>query len=163
MAMNKQEAAKLLSLIKLSYPTAYRDIDKETATATVNMWAMSFPDVPYPIMEQAFNHYRMGHKFPPTVAEMVEELRKVYYQALEGAMVNKSLGNAEMVDRFREVMAYTCRYKDDDLGGLNISSLPRMIGGDYSGERIGSAHYGLHSGAEGRNELWAVDGTASTY
>ena len=71
--MDKGEAAKLLSLIKLSYPTAYRDIDRETANATVNMWQMSFPDVPYPIMEQAFNHFRMVSKFPPTVAEMVEE------------------------------------------------------------------------------------------
>ena len=41
------------------------------------MWQMSFPDVPYPIMEQAFNHFRMASKFPPTVAEMVEELKKV--------------------------------------------------------------------------------------
>lgn len=156
--MNKQEAAKLLSLIKLSYPTAYRDIDRETATATVNMWAMSFPDVPYPIIEQGFNHYRMGHKFPPTVAEMVEELRSIYYQAMEGALVNKSLGNGELVQRFKEVMAYTSRYKDDDLGGLNISSLP-MIGGDTNGQ----SHYGLYSGAEGRNELRQMEGPASYY
>ena len=157
--MNKQEAAKLLSIIKLSYPTAYRDIDRETATATVNMWAMSFPDVPYPIIEQGFNHYRMGHKFPPTVAEMVEELRHIYYQALEGALMHKALGNVEMVQRFKEVMAYTGQYKDDDLGGLNISSLPMMMGGD----NYGQSHYGLHSGAEGRNELRQVEGPASYY
>ena len=160
--MDKMGAAMLLELIQLSYPNAYRDKEDDWKKATINMWAMTFPDVPYPIMEQGFNHYRMGHKFPPTVAEMVEELRKVYYQAVEGAMIHKTLGNPEMVDRFREVMAYTSRYKDDDLGGLNINSLPR-IGGDFAGERIGSAHYGLHSGAEGRNELWQVEGPASEY
>ncbi len=162
MAMNKQDAAKLLSLIKLSYPSSYRDIDRETANATVNMWAMSFPEVPYPIMEQGFNHYRMGHKFPPTVAEMVEEMRHIYHQALEGALIQKSLGNGEMVQRYREVMAFTSRYKDEDnLGGLNISSLPRLTGGDrYGKEEIGPAHYGLHSGTEGRNELWPVEGNA---
>ena len=163
MSMNKQEAAKLLSIIKLSYPTAYRDIDKETATATVNMWAMSFPDVPYPIMEQGFNHYRMSHKFPPTVAEMVEELRHIYHKALEGALIHKSLGNDDAVQQYKAIMAYTSRYKDDDLGGLNLSSLPRMIGGDNFGERNGSAHYGIHSGTEGRNELWQMEGAASTY
>ena len=162
MSMNKQEAAKLLSIIKLSYPTAYRDIDKETATATVNMWAMSFPDVPYPIMEQGFNHYRLRNKFPPTVAEMVEELRHIHYQAIEGALIHKNLGNQELVDRFREVMACTQRYKDDDFGGLNISSLPRMIGGDSFGERIGPAHQGLYSCTEGRNELWQVEGPATS-
>ena len=156
--MNKQEAVKLLALIKIAYPTAYRDMDEASKKATVSMWHMSFPDVPYPIMEQAFNHFRMVSKYPPTVAEMVEELRSIYYQAMEGALVNKSLGNGELVQRFKEVMAYTSRYKDDDLGGLNISSLP-MIGGDTNGQ----SYYGLHSGAEGRNELRQMEGPASYY
>ena len=138
--MNNQEAAKLLSLIKLSYPTAYRDIDKATATATVNMWQMSFPDVPYPIMEQAFNHFRMVSKFPPTVAEMVEELRGVYFQATENALVQRALGNEEAVRQYRAIMEYTARYKDDSrLGGLNINSLPPMIdGGGHGVQRSGT-------------------------
>ena len=133
--MNKQEAAKLLSLIKLSYPTAYRDIDRDTANATVNMWQMSFPDIPYAIMEQAFNHFRMVSKFPPTVAEMVEELKGIYNQAVEGALIYKGLGDQEMVNQYRLVMAYTARYKDNDnLGGLNIGSLQGRIGGEaYAG------------------------------
>lgn len=132
--MNKQEAGKLLSLIKLAYPTAYRDIDKETAAATVNMWQMSFPDVPYPIMEQAFNHFRMVSKFPPTVAEMVQELKGIYLEATECALVCKSIGDEDRVMRYREVMACTERYKDDSrLGGLNINTLPRLGGGEYVG------------------------------
>lgn len=137
--MNKQESAKLLSLIKLSYPTAYRDIDKETANATVNMWQMSFPDVPYPIMEQAFNHFRMTSKFPPTVAEMVEELKSIYFQATEGALVSKSMGNLEAVAQYRLVMTYTARFKDtDNLGGLNVGSLIGRIGGESNAERLGA-------------------------
>ena len=164
MGMNKQEAAKLLSLIKLSYPTAYRDIDKETANATVTMWASSFPDVPYPIMEQGFNHYRFSNKFPPTVAEMVEELKRIYHEAVENALVCKGLGDQEMVERYKLVMAYTARYKDtENLGGLNISSLPRMLGGNAYGQENGPAYPGLHSGTEGRNELWPVEGSAPLY
>ena len=152
--MNKQEAAKLLSLIKLSYPTAYRDIDKETATATVNMWASSFADCPYPIIEQAFNHYRMTHKFPPTVAEMVEELQHIHYEATELALIHKTLGNLDKVEQFRMVMEYTSRYtKTESLGGLNIDSLCLRIGGDYGGGN-GSAYQGLYSGTEGRDVLW---------
>ena len=161
--MNKQEAAKLLSLIKLSYPTAYRDIDRETANATVNMWQMSFPDTPYPIMEQAFNHFRMVSKFPPTVAEMVEGLRRIYFEATENALVCKGLGDQEMVERYKLVMAYTARYKDtDNLGGLNISSLP-MLGGNAHGQENGPAYQGLPGSAEGRNELWQVEGPAALY
>ena len=133
--MNKQEAAKLLSLIKLSYPSSYRDIDRGTANATVNMWQMSFPDVPYAIMEQAFNHFRMVSKFPPTVAEMVEELKGIYNQAVEGALIHKGLGNQEAVDKYRMVMAYTGRYRNaGELGSLNIDRLPGLTGGEgYAG------------------------------
>ena len=158
--MNKQDAAKLLSLIKLSYPTAYRDIDRDTANATVNMWAMSFADVPYPIMEQAFNHFRMASKFPPTVAEMVDELKKVYFSAVEGALIHKQMGNQEVVDQYRQVMAYTARYKDvEKLGGLSINSLPRMLGGEANGQ----AYYGCNSGTEGRDELRKLEGASSSY
>lgn len=129
--MDKGEAAKLLSLIKLSYPTAYRDIDRETANATVNMWQMSFPDVPYPIMEQAFNHFRMVSKFPPTVAEMVEELKNIHYQALEQANVQRIIGNQEAVKQCMLVMRYTHRYKDtQNLGGLDMTRLQGRIGGE---------------------------------
>ena len=132
--MNKQEAIKLLALIKVAYPTAYRDMDQASKQATVNMWAGSFPDVPYPLMEQAFNHYRLISKFPPTVAEMVDELKHIYNEAVEGALVHKGLGNQEIVDRYRMVMAYTARFKNpENLGGLNIDRLPGIGGGDYAG------------------------------
>ena len=148
--MNKQEAVKLLALIKIAYPTAYRDMDDASKKATVNMWQMSFPDVPYPIMESAFNHFRMVSKFPPTVAEMVEELKRIYFEATEGALIHKGLGNQEAVDQYRLVMAYTARYKDDgNLGGLNIGSLPKMLGGESNGP----TYYGLNSGTESRDDL----------
>ena len=150
--MNKKEAAKLLELIKLSYPHAYRDLTDEWKVATINMWQMSFPEVPYPIMEQAFNHYRMVNKFPPTVAEMVEELRHIHYEALECAMIQKNLGNEAGVNHFKAIMSCTDRYKNtDNLATLQLSSL-RLEGG-YYGEN-GPAYPGLYSGSESRNELW---------
>ena len=129
--MNKQEATQLLALIKIAYPTAYKDMDVASKKATVNMWQMSFPDVPYPIMEQAFNHFRMVSKFPPTVAEMVDELKSLYYQALECALIHKGLGHEEEVRQYRAIMDATSRYKDMDnfWARLQDASLPSMIGG----------------------------------
>lgn len=137
--MNKQEATKLLALIKIAYPTAYRDMDEASKKATVNMWQMSFADMPYPIMEQAFNHFRMVSKFPPTVAEMVEELKHIHNQAVEGALISKTMGDQERLAQFRLVMDYTARYKDsDNLGGLMIGNLIGKIGGgDY--ERLATS------------------------
>lgn len=130
--MNKQEATQLLALIKVAYPTAYRDMDAATKKATVNMWAMSFPDVPFPIMEQALNHYRMTSKFPPTVAEMVEELKEIHNQATECALIHKQMGNEDLVKQFRAIMDYTYRYKDSSNFGLQLGSLTKLLsGGDY--------------------------------
>ena len=149
--MTKKEAAMLLELIKLSYPHAYRDMEDNWKVATINMWASSFADCPYGIIEQAFNHYRMTHKFPPTVAEMVEELQHIHYEATELAMIHKTMGDLAKVEQYRLVMGYTSRYtKTDNLGGLNIDSLQGRIGGGG----YGSAYQGLHSGSEGRDELW---------
>ena len=130
--MNKQEATQLLALIKVAYPTAYRDLDAATKKATVNMWHMSFADVPYPIMEQALAHFRMTSKFPPTVAEMVEELKEIHNQATECALIHKQMGNEDLVKQFRVIMDYTYRYKDSSNFGLQLGSLTKLLsGGDY--------------------------------
>lgn len=138
--MNKQEAVKLLALIKVAYPTAYRDMDEASKKATVNMWAGSFPDVPYPIMEQALNHHRMVSKFPPTVAEMVAELKAIYYEATEQALVFKSIGEEEAVRQCEAIMAHTSRYKNDEyIRGLQMASLQKMLGGgDNDVQRFGT-------------------------
>jgi len=142
MVLNNQEAAKLLSLIKLSYPTAYRDIDKATASATVNMWQMSFPDVPYPIMEQAFNHFRMVSKFPPTVAEMVEELKQIHFHATECALIHRGLENEEGVRHYKAIMDYTARYKDSACMGYgNLANL--QLGGGVNVQRHGTSRDNL--------------------
>ena len=144
--MTKKEAAMLLNLIKLSYPTAFRDTDDDWMVATINMWASSFSDCPYPIIEQAFNHYRMTHKFPPTVAEMVEELQHIHYEATELALLSKTMGNQQRVDQYRMVMAYTARYKDtNNLGGLNIDSLQGRIGGGNDVQILGTSRDHLRS------------------
>ncbi len=133
--MNKQEAIQLLALIKVAYPTAYKDMDQASKQATVNMWASSFPDVPYALMEQGFNHFRMASKFPPTVADMVSELKGIYYHATECAMLHKNLGNEEEAKRYWAIMDCTLRYKNNEHLGLQLGSVPMLeIGGDsYAG------------------------------
>ena len=143
--MTKKDAAKLLELIQLSYPTSYRDKDDGFKLATIQMWYRSFEDVPYPIVEQAFNHYRMTNKFPPTVAEIVEELRVVYYEALEKASVHSTLGNKELVSCYREIMSYTERYAKGNVGGLNIDNLLPMLNGGDGYERFGTPRNNLRS------------------
>lgn len=139
--MTKQEAAKLLSLVKLSYPASYRDIDEATANATVTMWAMTFRQVPYALMERAFDRHRMVSKFPPTVAEMARELKKIYFRAEEAALLHKSLGNEQMVRKLLQVMACTQQFQRDEplpMPGKELAD-GKMGSSGASGDRLGLA------------------------
>ena len=110
--MTREEAIKFLALIKVAYPTAYKDMDKESKLATVNMWHSTFPDIPLRIMEFAFDHFRRVSKFPPTVAEMYEELRGVYYRALQDSLTQED--NNEIVQRCEWIMAYTNGFRGNN-------------------------------------------------
>jgi hypothetical protein len=125
--MNREESIKLLALIKVAYPAAYKDMDKETKLATVNMWQTTFPSVPYPIMEMAFNRFRMTSKYPPTVAEMAEELVNVHYQALEEAMNANSLGDKEGLSLYRGIMRITQPYKSGAYKDTAMVSMREML------------------------------------
>lgn len=141
--MTEFEAAKLLELIVLAYPSAYRGMDDEWKLATINMWQMSFPDVPYPLMEQAFNHHRMVSKFPPTVAEMVGELKQLHSWAHELEAIQMAMENEEGVRLCRAIMECTERFTDDThLLGLNFNGLKGLLtGGDGNVQRLGTSKH----------------------
>jgi hypothetical protein len=111
--MNRQEAIKFLALIKVAYPTAYKDMDKESKLATVNMWQSTFPEIPLRIMEFAFDHFRRVSKFPPTVAEMYEELRGVYYRALQDSLTQSE--DKRIEQRCEWIMAYTNEFRGNNV------------------------------------------------
>ena len=141
--MNTQEAAKLLSLVKLSYPHAYRDLDQQSLRATVHMWAMSFPQVPYPVMERAFNGYRMENKFPPTVADLAAELRKFHLQAKQAVLIQRQLGNRDMEGRFRCLMEQTAPFgRETEIAALAAGKdeYGKMGSAGTSGNRLGTAN-----------------------
>lgn len=125
--MNREESIKLLALIKVAYPNAYKDMDKETKLATVNMWQTTFPNVPYSIMVMAFERFRMVSKFPPTVADMAEELVNVHYQALEGAMDAHSLGDKDSIDLYSKIMRITEPYKSGSYKDAPMMNLRVML------------------------------------
>ena len=122
--MNRTEAAKLLALIKVEYPSTYRDMDDRTKMATVTMWQSTFPNVPYAVMEMAFDHFRRVSKFAPTIADMYDELKGLHYRALEDVMNTDDEKVREIAKR---IMQYTDQYKYGDDGAYSIAShLPKL-------------------------------------
>ena len=110
--MDNYEATKLLAMVKVAYPNSYKGMDNDSLMATVNMWAMSFPDVPYPIMEQAFNSLRMKLKFTPTVAEMAEEISHLHYEAERLGDIQRQIGNHEGARYYYRICDSISRFKN---------------------------------------------------
>ena len=126
--MTREEAIKLLALIKVAYPTAYRDMDNDTALATVAMWHTTFPTVPYIVMEMAFDRFRRESKFPPTIADMYEQLRSLYNRACGDAIVTQD----EMTRRrCRYIMSHTEQFREGFSSSMDYAKIDdRLICGD---------------------------------
>lgn len=123
--MTREESIKLLALIKVAYPTAFKDMDKDSKHATVAMWQSTFPNTPYVIMEMAFDRFRRVSKFPPTVAEMYEQLQNLYYQAAQDAL---TAFDEEEKKSAQIVMAHTNMYRGEcNFGGINYAAVDNLL------------------------------------
>lgn len=131
--MNRKETNQLLALFKLAYPTAYRDISEKTKVATVNMWHATFDTVPYSLMERAFDGYRMEHKYPPTVAEMVEALEKLHGEAERIWHIQRMLGNRQRMQQMDAIMACIKPYLQGGSKRSMLASMPSALGGEVCG------------------------------
>lgn len=126
--MTRDEAKKLLALIKVAYPSAYKDIDREFALATINMWQSTFPNVPYAVMETAFNQFRKKSKFPPTVADMFDELRTLYHSSVQSVLITND-------KQVKEVGMYIIKHTRPFTDGtaqqlINYGAVHQLMGAD---------------------------------
>lgn len=109
--MNKTEAIKFLALIKVAYPTAYKDMDKESKLATVNMWHSTFYNVPFTIMELAIDHFRRVSKYPPTVADMYDELKGLYYRTLGDENIAYQEKDKALMEKTDWIIRHTSQFR----------------------------------------------------
>lgn len=122
--MTLEETIKLLALIKLAYPTSYKDIDKDTQLATVNMWQRNFNAVPFAIMELAIDHFVKISKFPPTIADICEELRSIHYEALQNVL---SLENGEQRNLNKYIMKQTENFTERNDHRISYTNTQNLL------------------------------------
>ena len=124
--MTLEESIKLLALIKLAYPNSYKDIDKDTQLATVNMWQRAFDTVPYAIMELALDHFVRVSKFPPTIADICEELKSINTEALENVLLLED-GERRNINKY--IMQHTERFKKRNGHRINYNNVQNLLNG----------------------------------
>ena len=124
--MTLEESIKLLALIKLAYPNSYKDIDKDTQLATVNMWQRNFSTVPFSIMELALDHFVKASKFPPTIADMCDELRGIHYEAWENILC---LDDGERRNLNKYIMQQTECFTERNDHRINYNNVQNLLNG----------------------------------
>ena len=103
--MTLKESSLFMALIKISYPTAYRDIDEVFAKLTVEMWHSEFASIPYQVMQMALARHRRKSNFAPTIAEMTTQIRGIYWDAFGELNAALAIGDKETMCK--------CKYLTD--------------------------------------------------
>ena len=79
--MTKTETAQILAILKAAYPNTFKNLSSEDAKATVNLWAAQFSSIPVTVVNIAVNKLISTNVFPPTITEVKERIRSLYYEA----------------------------------------------------------------------------------
>ena len=75
--MNREETKAILAILKAGYPNFYKDMTKEDATNTINLWTIMFADDPAQVVTEAVKSLMCTLKFPPTIADVKEKIAMI--------------------------------------------------------------------------------------
>lgn len=78
--MTKQEFAILASAIRTYYPKE-KILPNQQA---MQLWFTHLQDIPYRVAEIALEKWVISNKWSPTIADLREYVKKVYWQAMDG-------------------------------------------------------------------------------
>lgn len=78
--MTREEAIKILAILKAAYPNSYRGMTKEEAHGTVAVWAAQFAKMPASVVMIAVNKIISKNTFPPSINEVKDEIRGLYWE-----------------------------------------------------------------------------------
>lgn len=81
--MTREETIKLLAILKAAYPNSYKGMTKEEANGTITVWAIQFANIPSNIVMIAINKIISDSPFPPSISEVRDKIRGLYYEAQE--------------------------------------------------------------------------------
>lgn len=85
--MNKKETAGILTILKVSYPFFYKNINEQDIIDTVNVWTTMFADDDVRIVIEATKALIMTHKdYPPTIAHIKEKIELLTKQPVMSEM-----------------------------------------------------------------------------
>lgn len=127
--MTLDDANKLLALAKANYSGAFKTMSKQEKVMLVQSWAFALQDIPADVVLIAFMQLLTTSKWLPTVAEIREQVKSLYYQSWP--CDDRLYPDPETVKRAKEYISrHTCDLRGDGLPGLTLDTILR---GPYMG------------------------------
>lgn len=140
--MTADDANKLLALAKANYSYAFKTMSKQEKVLLVQSWAFALQDIPADIVMLAFMQLLTTSKWLPTVAEIREKVKDMYYQS---AYQNDLFPEAESVRRAKKYIAdHTGNMRGDGDAGISLNAI---LNGPYMAA-LGSGEMRLFGGQE---------------
>lgn len=134
--MNRDEAIKILSILKAAYPNSYKGMTKEEANGTITVWTMQFADIPANIVFIAVNQIISKSPFPPAISEVRQKIQSLYYEAQgmlreheEATVGIEGLGTwGEPLDEHtlatvKEIVKVTSKLRDNYSDAMSLKEL----------------------------------------
>lgn len=72
--MQKQDIKQLMTVLKVAYPSNYRDMTEEEMRQTASLWYEMFAEYEVILVVKALNNYIKANKYPPTIAGLQEQI-----------------------------------------------------------------------------------------
>lgn len=105
--MTREETIKVLAILKAAYPNSYKGMTREEAQGTVSVWTMQFAAFPVEVVLLAINKIIASSTFPPTISEVKEKMRGMYWELwgiLKTNEVQDTLSDLQ-VKRYQSMLA----------------------------------------------------------
>ena len=75
--MTTKDTVKILAVLKVAYPRYFEKQDFEEKKQMADLWTVMLEGYPYEAVDAAVRAHISTNKFPPSVAEVIAEVRKL--------------------------------------------------------------------------------------
>lgn len=108
--MTKNDVVKIFIVIRTAYPNFYKEMKKEDLEATINLWAEMFAHENTQLVVAAVKNLINTFKWPPTIADVKEEMYKLTQTETETPV--------EMWNKIKAAMRRASYYANEEFEKL---------------------------------------------
>ena len=83
--INRKDIVETLTLLKITYPSALKDLTEKELNLMIEVWTRDFENTPKELFNKAINNIRNKNKFFPSVADIKEEIAKMQLKDIPSA------------------------------------------------------------------------------